>query len=778
MKKFLLLFAIVFIGINTITHAQNGAPKKFKLRNPTGEMYHIKGNFTMLGNTVMQAAAGNNSNASNIKYVNIDNDPNIINSSSANLVFPTQEGAQTLEPKCTKIIFAGLYWAGRYESIKSKLGKWIANPPVADEHIVNGITLNKKKIKFKGPKATEYTEFTATDFFISNVENANEQNVNEGRGYSNMYSCFADVTEYVKTQGEGKYTAANILAKEIGSSLDPSGLGKFGVWSLVVVYENLLMKWRDIAIYDGFSFVSYSIGKTDVNISGFETPHNGAVNMRLGVLAIEGDKGVSGDYLKIQKLNTSDFQSLKHDYNSKTNYFNSSIYLKTNGTDVPRNPVINNNMGIDIAMMQIDNPDNSVIANSQTETTFRLGTDGDTYAATMIAMAVNTYVPELVGQDVALDAGGTVSQTTIKPGQEGTFKIEIYNKGSEDIENAVMYIPIPVTASYIDNSVTVNGGTAEIIEGTEVPAETVTIPELNNEIVNIPAIPVPGGKYIKWTLPANLTNGTPTEILATLTYKIKATEDCFILQNPQCVAHEVTSQGFIRGQGATSHKYILNQTTIDYLGFQSGECPGDYIPKPTSLELKDIDEALKKCKQENKNQTLCQGTETKAIDFKFAGVSSETNSVVYKWTNNKPEIGLAASGTGNIASFTTLEAGVATIKVTPRKFDCDGNPETFKITVSKTPKFKIKAESAKCNNEPSKIIVTITSGTGSYTINVYVDEVLKHTETEFKIPEGVSEKSKDFIIAGANTNGKQYSVKVEVINEDNTECTSECPEKE
>ena len=67
--------------------------------------------------------------------------------------------------------------------------------------------------------------------------------------------------------------------------------------------------------------------------------------------------------------------------------------------------------------------------------------------------------------------------------------------------------------------------------------------------------------------------------------------------------------------------------------------------------------------------------------------------VVFNWTNNNTSIGLAAAGSGNIASFTatnvTNTPSVATITVTPSYSSggvtCTGTPITFTITVNPKP---------------------------------------------------------------------------------------------
>lgn len=82
------------------------------------------------------------------------------------------------------------------------------------------------------------------------------------------------------------------------------------------------------------------------------------------------------------------------------------------------------------------------------------------------------------------------------------------------------------------------------------------------------------------------------------------------------------------------------------------------------------------------NQTVCNNIATTAINF-------TGTATTFNWTNNTPSIGLAASGTGNIASFTALNpsatAVTATITVTPSTGACTGTPISFTITVNPSP---------------------------------------------------------------------------------------------
>ncbi|RYY38714.1 MAG: T9SS type B sorting domain-containing protein, partial [Chitinophagaceae bacterium] len=84
-------------------------------------------------------------------------------------------------------------------------------------------------------------------------------------------------------------------------------------------------------------------------------------------------------------------------------------------------------------------------------------------------------------------------------------------------------------------------------------------------------------------------------------------------------------------------------------------------------------------------QTLCGGAATTAVTF-----SGAPAGVAYSWTNDNPSIGLAASGTGNIASFSAINNGtapaVANISVTPQFTGggqtCTGSAQNFSITVN------------------------------------------------------------------------------------------------
>ncbi len=96
------------------------------------------------------------------------------------------------------------------------------------------------------------------------------------------------------------------------------------------------------------------------------------------------------------------------------------------------------------------------------------------------------------------------------------------------------------------------------------------------------------------------------------------------------------------------------------------------------------------------NITVCNGSPVAATNF-----TSPTSGTTYTWSNNNTTIGLAASGSGNIASFNatnnTANPITATITVTPGANSCTGTPSTYTITVNPTPTVTVPANITVCN---------------------------------------------------------------------------------
>lgn len=114
-------------------------------------------------------------------------------------------------------------------------------------------------------------------------------------------------------------------------------------------------------------------------------------------------------------------------------------------------------------------------------------------------------------------------------------------------------------------------------------------------------------------------------------------------------------------------------------------------------------------------QTVCNGSQTLGITF-----SGSVDGTTYNWLNNSPSIGLAASGTGNIAAFTPVNTGTtavtASITVTPVANGCSGTPQTFTITVNPAPTVNFSQTNQTICSNTATAVVNLSSATPNTSI--------------------------------------------------------------
>ena len=530
----LLIIAFVFTNVFFV-HCQ--VKKTFTQRtskfSPSTTTYHINGDYTMIGNSNMTlqnySDSKNNGSSNTMKKVDKDADATTNNSSSSTLTFSSENGAV---PSCSNILFAGLYWTGRTD--------------------YSVITTDKQKVKIKCPGQSNYQQLTANVADILYPGSCN--NINNCDN-NNIFSAYIEVTDLVRQYGLGEYWVANIAL----STSNQDGIGWSGGWGMIVVYENSKMKQRDVTIFDGFAFVTNSTTVSyDLPVAGFNTVLSGPVNMKLGMMASEGDVGYTGDYFKIKQNSNSVFLALSHPDNSgntstdySDNFFSSTIYTGGNA----RNPNLANNTGIDINMFTIPNTNNSVIGNNQTSTTFKYGSTVDTYVIFCIAMGVDAYRPVPEGIISSLSPSAT-----LYPCDETEYKVEIRNKGTEALENAKIIIPLPYTAmNYISSSKIVYS-----------PAFSSTSPYFD------PSMGAAGS--IVWDFGTLPKPADPNTLLAELTFKLGISCDCNILKANGCSSLDVTINGNISGIGAETNVAAENPFILGYA--TSGICIGTSIHGP------------------------------------------------------------------------------------------------------------------------------------------------------------------------------------------------------
>ncbi|WP_367757574.1 LamG-like jellyroll fold domain-containing protein [Flavobacterium sp. WC2430] len=524
----LLLMLSIDMKAQSLTSPQVNFTQRTSSATPGTTVYNLKGDFTMLGNTNLTLTNYNNTTnneGNSMKYVDIDGDSNTLNSSMATLEL-SNSGENSSSQNCSKIVYAGLYWTGKSNDNNETFS--VTKGSVTKNY-------DKKVISIKGPGAAAYTAITAKP-------KAPDYDIRfPGSAQSGIFIGYQEITDYVKTYGPGAYTVADIALIE-GTNNNP---GYSGGWVMIVIYENSAMKSRAVTLFDGYAYVNgQRSGGGEygtIPISGFTTVGAGPVNMKLGVMAAEGDVATNSgsDYLAVLKLNAdpnvynaTNYLTLNHAGNTTNNFFNSSIFpVPAAGKS---NPILQNNTGVDFSMFTVPNAGNTVIGNNQTSTTFRFGSTYEVYTIFGFAMSVDTYIPEPEGFMAinSINAVTTPPQPySVLPGQEISYTLNIKNKGTEAINNNIVTIPISNTINFIVGSIN---------STKDATVTTTNLPYYDNTSHSI--------IWDMGTLPLPADQNT---LLATITFKVKATEDCAIIVNNSCNS-VISVSGTINGTGAVS----------------------------------------------------------------------------------------------------------------------------------------------------------------------------------------------------------------------------------
>ncbi|RLD25515.1 MAG: hypothetical protein DRI75_13255, partial [Bacteroidetes bacterium] len=399
--KSAFLFAFLLSGIFAVAQVK----KEFKPRYKNT----IRGNITMIANNMLSRNAttdynGNDGNHdfTNNVYVDIDNDPNTFNSSSANFSNP--------EPlnDCLSIKKVYLYWAA------------------ADKEQSNGDD-NQPDWKYDEvylmlPGQTTYKKIKGSKIFRGR----------DSHFSNDPYIVVKEITPQVKNLSSfyGKYQVANVEAKIGSLTSHPSGnTGTSGGWQIVFIYESPTLNSKSITLFDGYAHVTKDINNFDILFDGFSTIPTGPVSANLIIGSLEGDRDLSGDKLQI-KNTSGNFVDIAAPQRSTSNFFNSRITLG-NSDFIDRSPASLNTLGFDAASFNLDNPSNSIITNDQTSAVVRLTSNQETYGLYLLALSVDVFEPSLRPLKLNLDT----ANLTENPGGVIPFEFRLKNTGNDNVRN-------------------------------------------------------------------------------------------------------------------------------------------------------------------------------------------------------------------------------------------------------------------------------------------------------------------------------------------------------
>ncbi|MBO2446026.1 DUF11 domain-containing protein [Actinomadura barringtoniae] len=351
-------------------------------------------------------------------FLDVDSDGSTFNSSTADLSMPA--GAT--------VKLARLYWGGRSETNDSTPGLPAGNKTAPD-------FAARGTVKLKTPGGS-YQDVTAA---AADMGQTNTDSAYAG----DAYGASADVTSLVAAAGAGTYTAADVQTAR-GSD----GLGAFGGWSLVVVYEDAGSPLRNLTLYDGYLYQESSDPPTTGTVSGFQTPTNGTVHALLGEIVYDGDSGIEGDYTRVKTTNGP--QTTLSDAAHPANDFFNSAVATLGANETARDPSYSNNLGYDSSVIDAS----SAFRNGDTDATFSIGTSGDTYWPHALYSQIDLNEPKIDLTKSAAVVGGGPAQ----PGAEVEYTINAESKGPDDAVESVLTDSVPAGTTYVPGSLKVASG--------------------------------------------------------------------------------------------------------------------------------------------------------------------------------------------------------------------------------------------------------------------------------------------------------------------------------
>lgn len=399
------------LGIALAVPAGAAAERDYGIRFTT----NAQGDVTGTGNTLMSCRnsdpkcdaarngtagptnADDNNNNRFMTYADVDDDPSTFNSSSATLKLPA--GA--------RVLFAGLYYGG--DPNAGSGGAPAPNPAL------------RNRVLFKPPGLGDYLNLKAIQ-----VDDAVD---------SREYQGIVDVTDLVRAAGPGTYAVANV---QLGTGLNSD---EAGGWALAVAYEDTNQPTRNLTLFDGFHFVLAGGPPVTIPLSGFITPRSGQVSTRVGLVALEGDLGTTGDSA------TLNGRTLTNATNPATNFFNSSISTGAGTTFHDKDPDYLNQLGFDADIFDAS----GLLQNGQQSTTLVLATSGDGYVPNAISFATDLFAP-------AMRVTKQVDKSEAQMGDVLTYTMSVTNSGLDAADNTSLRDPIPSNGTYVPGSLQVVSG--------------------------------------------------------------------------------------------------------------------------------------------------------------------------------------------------------------------------------------------------------------------------------------------------------------------------------
>ncbi|MFN5735199.1 MAG: SprB repeat-containing protein, partial [Flavobacteriales bacterium] len=451
----------------------------------------------------------NNNNSWTMQYVDSDGDNSTIMSSSDSLNLPN----------CSEITWAGLYWCASNTNGASSQPAGYAN---------------RSQVKFKVNNSA-YQTLTA------------DQTINSTTGYQS-YFCFKNVTPIVQGAGiKARFTLGDMFCWTGATNLA-------GGWTLVVVYKNTTMTDRNLTVFDGLAVVS-SGNTVTVPINGFVTPLSGPVNFELGVVALDGDRGSTGDQLSFNGVGNT-YVNVNDAMHANGNSFNSTICY--NGVITPfRLPNFNNTLGYDANIFVPNNNTFNFLGNAATSANIRVSTNSDIIMTRLITSAIDIYQPDLRATLNINDLnGGQVMANDILE-----YTIKCVNIGSDTSINTYVLDTLDIRTNLIP-------GTLQVLSGPNTGFKTDALADDQGEYdAATRVVKFRIGTGANGTIGGQVNNSPTGSDSTVVRFRVQVIDDCLLLNCDSTL----TNLAYIYGTGNISGQLYTNNGTPNT--YDANGCP-------------------------------------------------------------------------------------------------------------------------------------------------------------------------------------------------------------
>ncbi|WP_343338681.1 hypothetical protein TPELB_08870 [Terrisporobacter petrolearius] len=407
-------------------------------------------------------------------------------------------------PTTASILYAELAWSGMYLTDVQDVSTFINNPIIFN---------------------------TPTGSFNVNPDNTTAGEMTNPTNRVQLYFRSSDVTSLV-SPGSGTYSVESVPGALGGTLTNPAIENNYLGWSLIIVYEEQSMPYRNMNVWTIFEGIESNLNPNlDIQITGFSTPISGPVEGRLLVSAGEGDPNTTGDIVSfgpdIPGLVVLQGEPPSPPNNPVNNFFVSRInngdsespnvgQIDTSGTFGTLNQPVPTTLegrlapgrfGYDITNVSAS----SGLINGQTQGLIRLSTLLDGYFTNLLGLQVDSNAP-----NIEISKAGPSSAIV---GDNIKYTLTITNTGVIQADTAIVVDSAPNGTDINLGSLNVinatgpviNNSTASILDidiGPLLPNQTVTIeytvstnlstpsPVLNTANVNFSFEVVPGGPTI------------------------------------------------------------------------------------------------------------------------------------------------------------------------------------------------------------------------------------------------------------------------------------------